>query len=143
MPSIQGEAMELFTRIPPLPINSSRGEGSRGSPGGSHAGPAATVAFSTRSSCRRPSTSGSDRGISGGLKISQSGGGVAGPHPDITNANANVVERPRRVRPGSRGEDGDDRRNGGAQEQGCASAVSFVRCLAVSRCVMTSSITCK
>ncbi|CBJ27696.1 conserved unknown protein [Ectocarpus siliculosus] len=122
MPSIQGEAMELFTRVPPLPINSSRGGGSRGSPGGSHAGPAATVAFSTRVSGRRPSTSGTDRGISGGLMISQSGGGVAGPPPDITNDNANVVERPRIVRPGSRGEDGDDRRNGGAQEQGCASA---------------------
>ncbi|CAM9290972.1 unnamed protein product [Ectocarpus fasciculatus] len=122
MPSIQGEAMELFTRVPPLPINSSRGGGIRGSPVGSHPGPAAAVAFSTRFSGRRPSTSGSDRGISGGLMISQSGGGVAGGQPDITSTNANVVERPRTVRPGSRGEDGDDGRNGGAQEQGRASA---------------------
>lgn len=130
MPSIQGEAMELFTRVPPLPISSSRGGGSRGSPDGSHAGPA--VAFSTKFSGRRPSTTDSNRSISGGLMISQSGGGVAGAHPDITNTNANVVERPRTVRPGSRGEDGDDGRNSGAQEQGRASAVSFVRCLAVS-----------
>lgn len=69
MPSIQGEAMELFTRVPPLPINSARGGvGNRGSYLES---PAAAAAAAAVVSTRKPSTS-------GGLMISRAGGGDQG-----------------------------------------------------------------
>ena len=73
MPSIQGEAVELFSRVPPLALNSGRGGGSRGSQLQS---PAAVAASSTRTSGgRRPSTSagGGRSGSSGGMMISHAG----------------------------------------------------------------------
>lgn len=65
MPSIQGEAMELFSRVPPLALNPSRGSQLES--------PAASAAASTRiSGGRRPSTSAGDgRGGGGGLMVSQ------------------------------------------------------------------------
>eukprot|EP00903_Cladosiphon_okamuranus_P005765 g5716.t1 len=72
MPSIQGEAMELFSRVPPLALNSGRGGGSRGSHLES---PAGSAAASIRASGgRRPSTSaGGRQSGGGGMMISQAG----------------------------------------------------------------------
>lgn len=78
MPSIQGEAMELSSRVPPLALNSGRGGGSRGSHLESPA-----VASTRTSGGRRPSTStGDGRGGSGGMMISQVGAMGAGKKDD-------------------------------------------------------------
>lgn len=97
MPSIQGEAMELFSRVPTLALNSGRGGGSRGSHLES---PAASAAASTRTSGgRRPSTSAEDgRGVDGGMMISQVGAGGTGGKEET------------KARPASRGEAGSSGR---------------------------------
>lgn len=77
MPSIQGEAMELFARVPPLPINSSRG--GVASRGGHLYSP--TAAAAAAASTRRPSTS------SGGLMVSRPGGGDPGRKQQETKTN--------------------------------------------------------
>lgn len=95
MPSIQGEAMELFSRVPPLTLNPSRGGESHG---GHLEGPAASAAASARSpGGRRPSTSaGGERGGSGGMVISHVGAaGGAGENQET------------KARPASRGAPGN------------------------------------
>lgn len=115
MPSIQGEAMELFTRVPPLPINSNRGGGGRGSHvDGSTASPAPN-ASARRFSGRRPSTSAGDDGRNGSRGLitpqrSQGGAQEAGLQQD---SKATAGDAARSLRPVSRGEAGSGRRDGG------------------------------
>eukprot|EP00752_Nemacystus_decipiens_P018608 g16683.t1 len=80
MPSIQGEAMELFSRVPPLALNSGRGGGSRGS---YFESPASAAASTRTSGSRRATTSAGDgRRGSGGMMISNSGAMGAGKNAD-------------------------------------------------------------
>lgn len=113
MPSIQGEAVELFTRVPPLPINSSRGGvASRGSHLESPAVAAAVA------SMRRPSTG------SGGLMISRLGTGDPG-RRQVENKTNGATGGDRAPVSRSRGGENSDGRDDGGAEGGGDSQVSF------------------